>query len=477
MSWIPRFVVSMALGLVTLTASAGAFASKAFAVVSGEGREQAGFFVAGDSGAELELSPGIAIEAEPAAELRVMPSTTRLWLGAEGIHRVHIVLVRRGHVRAKIAAGPQRRGLALWSVDRRLAVVTDGRAELVVRDGVEVSANTGGHVLVASGAGWDPLERGKKQRRVHGAAAQPEALLPAPRIVLPRRIAAAFTGPVTLPVEWAKVSGAASYEVTLRAAGKVRAGVSVNGGRRSAELGGIGPGRYIAEVRAVDEDGIGGSRGVSAAAHVLGIELPPGAYVSSDGRVRLAPSQVARVTHCEGLEMAYGTGERFIAATEQVRLYRERPTRVRYRLAGTPQSFAVDLVPQALKADILIGPKSPEFPKDDVHIAVRLIDEYGGRGPVEIEPDIVVTAGIEQLDLRWQTRGEYRYAKVAPVGGVGPWVIRVDVFGPRGRSLGHDFIEVAAGDEPTRVRVIPVAADKDPAAPMASAADRTAGAN
>ncbi len=137
--------------------------------------------------------------------------------------------------------------------------------------------------------------------------------------------------------------------------------------------------------------------------------------------------------------MTYGRSSYFVPAPRRVGLSRGEPTLLRLRVPKSKQEAKIELAPIELSASVELSPQLARWPRDPVRIAVRVSAK--GTDLPKVTPTVTVNGAPEQVT--WRRSGGSLSAVVPPKSGGGPWVVRVEVTGPRGHELGRGFLEVA----------------------------------
>jgi hypothetical protein len=132
-----------------------------------------------------------------------------------------------------------------------------------------------------------------------------------------------------------------------------------------------------------------------------------------------------------------------------VGLARGESTLLRLRQPGSKEELGIKLEPRTLKADIEIGPRTARWPGDALSITVKLFDHLGRPVVDELKSKPQVFVNVAAIDPMWTHVGNVYTAKVSPVLGEGPWVVRVQVNDDFGDQAGHDFIELGGGKTKT----------------------------
>lgn len=406
----------------------------------------------GPSGKTEKLPEGVQLQLGAGARIRFERST-RLTLGKAGepTTRALTLDLLSGRLDVRVPKARPPRIAVLVRAPHKVSAVVKGGHGIVLdnKAGVTVAAPQG-EMLTAIGNDWRVLAEGMV-RNVGPAAAstRPHAMLGATRLAVSQPLLLSLTGKAeNTSAVWLPVRGAARYEVTVsRRDGSVVRTIRTTS--HTAHLGRLAPGLYEVRARPVDCFGLEGPLSEPDTVRVVGVELPPGSFVS-DGTVLLGRGQRARFTHIDGVEVSYDAATTYIPAPMSIGLARGNSTRVRFRAAGAKDdSAALVLAPRALSARIQIGPQMAHWPNDKVTVRVRVVDWNGRPVPswIKLEPSVKVN--VAPVDVRWVHHGNVLSAVVPTPSVPGPWVVRVEVHDQFGEELGRNFLEVAQA--PSRV--------------------------
>lgn len=415
-------------------------------LTAGGAKTGGGVYTAGAQGAEYAVPGGGRLKAAPGTVFRIFQAPQDLMLRPSVTVKSWSVLVRSGRIDVELPEGKgEPKTAVLFSANKVSAIVASGHATLLADDSGVLIANRSGTTLAGPDGKYKPLDGGAQRAF---SKATPDgvttALIAPPSFEPGRRMWFANAGRADLDsAAWRAVPEAVSYEVRLTSGnGEVVGTQRTNKPALAQPFQGLPPGKYTLQVASVDARGIASQPSKPATFQILGLELPPGAYVSADGAVHLAPGQKAVLSDVSELEMAHSKKTRFIPASKTLGLYRNESTTLWLRVKGSAEAQTVRLEPRRLVADVVVGPKRAIWPRDMVQIAIQLRDTTGKPVPSWVKVKPAVTLGIDPLELSWQRSGDMLRATVPAPPGDGPWVVRVEVTDQFGIPLGYDFLEV-----------------------------------
>lgn len=437
-----RWALAVGISALMCALPAAAQAPGALKLVDGGGNTSAGVFVAGAEGAKATLPSGATLLLKPDAAIRVFGKPQRLELERGGKTNTWSLSLSRGRLDVDVPAKPK--SAVLVSTEKGSVFVMSGKATLIAEGSELFVVNAGGSVRTYIESRFADIAPGRAMRvdAEHPRGAD-DALLPAPAMSSGARLwfsagnAAKLRG-----FAWSSIPGASAYELELRRGQSVVAQKRVSDPRSAGVLAELAPGAYEIAVRALDQRGIEGSWSAPRAVRVIGVELPVGAYAEGDG-IFLAGGQKVNFSHTDGLEMTYLGAGRYLPASESVGLYRNERTVISFRFPGSDDNVIARLEPRGVYAEVFAGPKTAEWPRDDVELQVRMRTRAGGPLPSFLQVVPHVQLGVEPLNVEWRRENNDFYARVPAQTGKGPWIIRVDVTDQFGIPLGHDFVEVA----------------------------------
>ncbi len=403
----------------------------------------AGASVAGPDGAQWTLPGGPRIIARPGAVLRVLNAPQPLLLGPGAAVAGYTLVVKTGKVEVQV---PPRAKSAV-------VVIAPRQVHAIVRTGVFRVAATSSRCAVANTSGGSTYSVTGSSFRdlpedhvfvLEGRSAAARSLPDPPSRIEGHRLLVTPADRAELgKLTWEAVGGAAGYRAELldEQSGKRIGSADTSTPVLEHAFGALAVGRYRLLISSYDSSGIAGGRALETTLRVVGMGLPPGAYVDSAGAVRLGVGQQVQFVGAEGLEMTYG-GDHFVRASERVGLYRNERTLVHLRIPGTHDFATARLGPRTVRARIQIGPSRAVWPNDPIEIRVRLVDPSGEPIPASIEAKPKVTLGVREIDVPFVRRGSWLRGVVRPRAGAGPWVLRVAVEDGAEQHLGYDFLEI-----------------------------------
>jgi hypothetical protein len=381
----------------------------------------------GESGAVHRLGAGVTLALGSGARAQILPRT-RVDLGRSGTVPAFVVALERGRLDVASSAPKSESAVLIRAPSRVACVVAAGSATVIAESGRVTVAAPDVELLVASGDDWRPLAARRLRAFGSGETGSPQPMIAAPAPRLAQRVMLAGGAPIR--AEWPAVAGAVRYRVRL---GTHRT-IETRG--TSAAIENLGPGSHAIEVVAIDRYGISSVPGVAGTLRVVGLALPAGASRSKDA-IRMHPTERARLIGAEGLELSYGASSYFVAAPRSIGLPPRGGTWVRLRAPGAPGEIAFRLEPIVVSATVSITPKLPSWPDDPIRVRIA----PHGVSPSEIRT--IVSVNARPIRVSFRREGGALVAIVPRATGRGPWIVRVEVKGPRGETIGREFVEVA----------------------------------
>jgi hypothetical protein len=259
---------------------------------------------------------------------------------------------------------------------------------------------------------------------------------------------------------WAPVPGATGYVVALReqvsqrllTQTRVKSPVVENFPQP------LGPGKYEVDIAAIDGDGFVSGNRTKLPVTVVGLELPGGAVALPKDTVVIAPEQLVRLSHAEGLTLTTADHKSGVAGTEPFGLEGLDRAAILIHPPGGGDTATVTLVRREPVVSTWVGPKFATWPENPVQLQVSFIDGRGKPTPAHIESTVRVLVGVEPIEVEWDKQGSLWQARLPTLKGRGPWVVRLEVIDQYGVIIGRDFAEIAKTR--TRARL----ADLDPSA-------------
>lgn len=448
----PRALLCKLAALLSalLCCSLPSSATAAPVLTGGGGEHEAGFFTAGPRGATFAFSGGAEAKFRPGARFKLFPTPQDLQLSPGRPTPTWSIALISGH--ADLVVPKAGAAALLTTMSEQLSVVTtQGLTSVIATPGDVAIANIDGQAQTIIKGRWSALSTGVRRTVDRGGrAAEDRSLLSPTTIADGQRVWVAAPDTASLGgFRWEPVADATGYEVVLQNA---ESGETVET-RKTAKaellepLGPVKPGIYSLAVRAIDSFGLWGTFSEKTRIHVLGVNLPEGAYISPDGAIRLGEGQKVFFTHTNGLELTHTGARRHFPASEGVALWERAKTIVSFRMPGSLESTIARLRPRGIHADIELGPTLATWPRDTVHVRVRVRDERG-LSTNGIDPVPSVMLGVTPLAVEWRRHDDALVAEIPPQTGDGPWVIRVEVRDQHGIMLGRNFLEVVRSPRP-----------------------------
>lgn len=393
----------------------------------------------------LELAPGTNLRMSATTTLEVQPKVT-LPAGAEGLlPQAFSAQLSQGRV--DITVDPKKRPAHAVMIHgpRRTSVLARGGHVAVVANasGVAVGVYDGKEASVGIGSAWKLVPAGNvlviSSKTPLGLERK---LLRQPTQVVVNRPALALDG-VAEPIQatWASVPGAQRYLVDL-------VNTTTNKRHRlesdqaTTALAGLSAGRYSLRVSAADEFGIDGPPSEPVTVHVVGVDLPPGAFVAQH-RLFVEPTQQISLSNVDGLEATYNATSVYFKASSVVGLRGGKSTTLHLRLPGSDQRTSIEIVPRATHTPVEILPADARWPRDKVVVRIALPSQGADTPPLEIIPTI--TVNNQTVALGWIRSPDAMEAVIpAPPVYPGPWILRAVVADQHGIVLGRNFLEIAS---------------------------------
>ncbi|HEY5959626.1 MAG TPA: hypothetical protein VIV60_23890 [Polyangiaceae bacterium] len=328
---------------------------------------------------------------------------------------------------------------------RHTSILARGGHVSVVADkgSIAVAARDGKEVSVAIGATWKHINPGSIILISPESPQGSESKLPvAPTHLAVNRPVLAIEGSSDATrATWDAVTGANHYRLSLTDS-KTKAQKDVDVDVASLALGGLAPGRYDLRVAAIGPMGIAGESSSPASANVVGLELPPGAFLSQ-GKAYLQALQQLTLTNVEGLEATYDNAPVYFKAPNRAGLRGKQATTLHLRMPGASDRVSLEIVPRALHTEVQISPAMARWPRDKVVVRVILAKQAEVGPSLELVPSVTVNNQVVRLD--W-TRTDQGMETVIPTppNYPGPWVLRAEVADQHGVLLGRNFLEIAS---------------------------------
>lgn len=398
----------------------------------------------------IDLAPGMRVRVSPGATYhRLAPAT--LHLSPAQRLAVQVIALDRGRLDVTIERdGGATEALVVRGPGGFHALCIHGQAIYVAGPRGVAFANLRGDSRVGRFNRWSTLAE-QHRHVLGGGKAGERRLLRPPELTLSRRVWLATDGTARIrALRWNKVRHAEFYEVSVRA--RHEPGfeqILTVRGEMAPVTSKLAPGVYEVRVRSVDRLGLQGAWSAPETVHVLGLELPPGAFIDSQQVIRLGPGQRVLLRGTEGLEMALGSPSFWVAAMPSLGLLRDALRRVYLRHPNDASVERLTLGPRQVQAKVHVLPREPRWPGEAIRIGVELLDSEGR--PIDgLRPVTHVTVGLRPIAMQWQRHGSVYWGTVPAQPGSGPWVVRIEVTDQFGVPAGRDFVEVVGPNEVAR---------------------------
>ncbi|MEZ4229134.1 MAG: hypothetical protein R3B89_08225 [Polyangiaceae bacterium] len=445
--WLLTFSLAsatvLAQGNSTASARTAAAPKPTWEHLSGHAVQRAGSWEAAESvsfaafnGSHVTLHP---FGGKP-ARVRLMNDRQRMMLNGN-MRQLALLYVDQGRVEVETTTSDAH--VLVFSSRRGIALSHGGRMEALVDGDYASFANLAGDVLTSTGQRYTPL-RVKRIRSFNSAipGGSETSLLPAPKLVAERQLYAVTSAPVQLEgLSWTPPEKSKAFEVSVTGP-DLSYTVETSKPELSSAPVALTPGRYQTRVSAIDGFGHRGIASQPLAIRVVGVDLPPGAFIDRRGVIRLGESQAMHFTAAEGLRLTLGARRPYRNAQAAIGLLGGSTTYVHLRLPQTNELLTTKISPRGIIAKVRLTPRLASWPKDDVNVRVTLENTDGGEVPNFIRPKLSATLGIDPLALEWRREGGAYVAKVPKPDGPGPWVVRVQVDDQYGIELGRDVLEI-----------------------------------
>jgi hypothetical protein len=405
------------------------------------------------AGAETRTLPGGAVLTFSKDAQYELGHPIKLQLSPTGSDKtaVQVIKLTAGRVSVSLPETKNPKSAVLIQGPRKVSAVAKGGQSLVITasDRVTVAA-VRGEMLAAVGNDWKALPSGVVRSFAAGTATE-QPVPGAPKLSVDSSLLLALDGDASTQVHLAASKDAAFRQLYLyRVDGGKRSKVTDQDVRSDAQqLPQLVPGRYEVQARTVDRFGVESPLSDPLTVRVIGAELPEGARLTQ-GSILLGRAGRVKLIGAEGLEASYGRASLFIPVPKDVGLARGESTLLRLREPGKKEELGVKLEPRTLKADVDISPKTARWPGEALQVTVKLYDHHGRPITEDLKNKPQVFVNVGQVEPTWTHSGNTYTAKVAPVNGAGPWVVRVEVSDDFGEQAGRDFIELGSAKTASR---------------------------
>jgi len=413
-------------------------------------------FVAGPSGAVLELDPGARLMLEPGARLR-FGRTFKLQVGSgpDSVVPTRVLMLDSGRMEVNLLADKH---FALFvEAPRKLrTLLVSGELTAIATEPRSTVALAAGRALVALDDSWKwkPLPVGQLQivSDVRPDGYRRDRLLATEPPVLSRSLLLAGGGDdASTLVAWPSLERAVSYEVQVRGADNALVR-STRTEQARLTLDDLPAGQYQVAVSGVDESGIVGASSPAVALNVVGMDIPTTASRSPGGAVRLQANQRVTLLGADGLLVAYLGLDDFLPAPKSVGLVARRPISLLLRHPASGETLRLDLEPLTVRAQVTFARHPESWPSEGLDVAVTLVDDHGEPVPGNFAASCRVTINVDPVAPVWERAGAVLRTRIARPLSAAPWMVRVDVIDENGASLGMDFAEVGYQTRPQRAQ-------------------------
>ncbi len=392
---------------------------------------------------QIELKRGIFLSSFDGAVARPT-HTSLLPVGPRGRKiPVQTVEVDNGRVAVEVPTTGIL-GVLLRGPDGLSAIVTQGRATLVV-DSSKTHLVTFGHdVLLGKDGRFDTIPSGTVVRsaRQTSAIGAPAALPNAPRLRATTSVAPVIGGPADVVIEAPSNTRPLIFGVFDEQGHQV--GESMLAESSSAFTASLpGAGTYRVVARALDESGVGGPVSAPATVRVLGL----GAELQRErGAFLMRPDQRVPLIGAQGLEMYHQSTRGFVPAPASLALIDGAKTDLLFRDPASPAStVALRLEPLTARARVSLSPGLAVWPEHPIAMSVKAHDVHGEPIVVGENFQVKVRVNFDEVEVDWETRDGSVHATLPPQSGPGPWVVRVSVIDEYGTEVGRNHLEVIRG--------------------------------
>jgi hypothetical protein len=368
--------------------------------------------------------------------------------------RAYVLELVRGRVDVDIDMTRHSFSSVMIRAPRRVnAYLKGGRSTIIASErGVTVAALTGVDISGGTGDKWRPVHVGTALGVTRDRpAGEVRALLTRPTLAVVNALNLSLGNPKQTELSWTSIPNARGYRLTLTSDSESEPGPlqSFELTQTSMSLPPLKPGRYAAVVSATDAWELDSPESNRVSVRVVGVQLPEGSYLRA-GIPQLGESQAIRLTHTDGLEMAYGSGTVFGPAPDVLRLSSGRPLLTRLREVGSSEEVTLRLEPRAVASSIEFVPRRAQWPGKPVSVSVSISGPGGAPLPDSIDVNLSTSINSEFIDVDWNRVGNTWTAQVQQPPMAGPWVLRVMASDQTGQVLARNFIEIALPNKPPK---------------------------
>lgn len=405
-------------------------------------------WVTTNSTQKVALGDGVKVVLSTDTKLLRLPTIPTPVRGKDISPRAYVFELVRGRVDVDIdMAKPPYHTVMVRGPRRIAAYLKGGRSTIIASDqGVAVAALTGAEISGGIGDKWRPVRVGTALvvGRDHPAG-ETRTLLARPALTVTNGLNLSLGNPNATVLSWSAIPDARSYRLTLASDSD-----DVHSAPETFELmqtsfaiPGLKPGHYTAVVCAADAWQLTSPESNTVSVRVVGVELPEGAYLRN-GIPQLGVMQAVRLSHTDGLEIAYGTGTIFGPAPYSVHLSSSRALSMRLREVGKTEEVALRLEPRSVASSIVFVPSRAQWPGKPINVSVNISGPEGSPLPDSINVNLSTSINSEAIDVQWDRVGNTWTARIEQPPMAGPWVLRVTASDQSGQMLARNFIEIAS---------------------------------
>lgn len=411
-------------------------------LVAGGTEKHGDIAVVGAQGAEWALPGGPVVRARPGTQIKVVHKPQNLQIKPGKTRPVYTVHVRSGRVDVEVPSDA-RSAVILAAPRKVMAIVRAGSAGVSASDSRVALANYEGETVAGLGADFRLLPSGAI-KVVDARGVSDASVLAPPSTLEGQRLFVTAGEPVKLDrLSWNQLGGAVSYRLELSRGDSRQPVLAIETREpRLSSAPTLEPGRYKVAIKAVDALGLDSYRALESSLHVVGAELPEGAYYDSAGRIRMIPGSRVKLSFVDGLEMTYSKVS-YIPALDAVGISRNEPATIFVRPENGHEHLPLRFAPRTVRARVALTPQLVTWPNDPLEVAISLEDPSGQPVPESLQMRPKVSVGLDPIKVEFRRVGKSLRATIPPQAGPGPWVVRVEVKDQYGFELGRDFIEIA----------------------------------
>lgn len=418
--------------------------------ISGDFQRLRGQWVTKGKPAELAFASGGRIRVRENTDASILTEPQPLMLLPGRKTPTYTVILRRGLVDIDLPESTDSRiAVAVGTPTDARIITLSGKSSVHVSGRSVAAASYSGLATVSQGSKLTKLPSGVVRRLPANGAVQDRALLDATQWIGGRRVWVAPAESLARPggYVWSPVDGASGYFVSLRSKGRAEPEVLVETFVKSPIVEdlskAVAPGKYELSITAVDADGFASSKHGTVPIHVVGLTVPGGAVVLPKDTVQVAPEQLVRLTHTEGLRLTTADHRSNVPASEPFGLEGLDRAVVLVHPKDGGDAAPITLLRRQPMVSAWVGPKLATWPDDQVNLQISFVDGQGRPTPDAIQPSVRVMVGTEAVDVDWQKEGSLWQARLkSPPKGKGPWVVRLEILDQYGSIIGRDFAEI-----------------------------------